>query len=703
VHENKGADGSYAASEPDSSIFADEATVGARESSPYASLFSDAALDAIEKGELVGESECFDKELEDRLYPLDEKKTEEIMAKNDVKAEKPSLEELSRSLGINEDVLRRNEHVEAHTTEEYWLGWYEEALQTAEEAKKANRDFTDLAAASEAVVGVVSAVGETPEVRDPYLERLRAKERTRREQLMRSSARKIAYRIIVEGDSANEGMGPAAAADRSSKGGAESDGRERQDRRIRHMLETLYLREPWDFDQDFDEFLSLLTKYLESEAERIKLQRKTREHIRLMRQIRKDAKEARRVRRPLRLFEVGDLLPDRTLSLGRLELDAEREEDLSHYVEVVGVRAGLEARGEPHNASGEAETGSGLDDGRLGAGGGRAAVGAGRVCALGGGLEAVSTCLVSEQPVKVLIDTGATVSLLRGPVYDGLDDKPPLELYRGSLWSSSGHCLRVRGSVLLPVQLGSRREVGRFNVVDDMHVDAIFGTDLLATLRAVIDLEAEKLSLKDSDEEFPLGAPPRTLVAEARLKTNVQLRPGGQALVVCRVSADLGDSSTVLIEPRVRTASPFRVARSLGTASDGWVLVEVCNPTPDAMILRKGVVVALVTPLPAETILPDPDPGDCLEGGSVWPDGCRNDSSRSERAYQIREGENGADGGAKLDVDFSDSELTPEQQGLLRRELEPFSNLFVETSNAPGRTDLLQFQIDTAGHPPIKQ
>jgi len=189
------------------------------------------------------------------------------------------------------------------------------------------------------------------------------------------------------------------------------------------------------------------------------------------------------------------------------------------------------------------------------------------VCALGGSLEAVSTYMVSEQPVKVLIDTVATVSLLRGPVYDRLDDKSPLELYRGSLWSSSGHCLRVCGSVLLPVQLGSRRDVGRFYV--------------------------------------------------ARLNTNVQLRPGGQALVVCRVSANHGDSHTVLIEPRARTASPFRVTRSLCTATDGWVLVEVFNRTPDAMIFRKDVVVASGTTLPAETILQDPDPGECLEGGGV--------------------------------------------------------------------------------------
>jgi hypothetical protein len=90
---------------------------------------------------------------------------------------------------------------------------------------------------------------------------------------MRSLARKIACSIILKSTSAKDETRPAVAADRSSKGGAESDGKERQDRRIQHMLETLYLREPWDYDQDFDEFLSLLVMHLESEAERIKLQR----------------------------------------------------------------------------------------------------------------------------------------------------------------------------------------------------------------------------------------------------------------------------------------------------------------------------------------------------------------------------------------------------------------------------------------------
>ncbi|KAG3087723.1 hypothetical protein PI124_g20938 [Phytophthora idaei] len=56
-----------------------------------------------------------------------------------------------------------------------------------------------------------------------------------------------------------------------------------------------------------------------------------------------------------------------------------------------------------------------------------------------------------------------------------------------------------------------------------------------------------------------------------------------------------------------------------------------------------------------------------------------------------------------LKVDLAGSKLSKEQQQLIRDLLETFRDLFGETSMTPGRTDLLEFSIDTGAHPPIKQ
>jgi hypothetical protein len=56
----------------------------------------------------------------------------------------------------------------------------------------------------------------------------------------------------------------------------------------------------------------------------------------------------------------------------------------------------------------------------------------------------------------------------------------------------------------------------------------------------------------------------------------------------------------------------------------------------------------------------------------------------------------------ELNVDFEGSKLGDEQQQLMRGLLGEFKAMFGETSMTPGRTDLLEFEIDSGTHPPIK-
>lgn len=58
---------------------------------------------------------------------------------------------------------------------------------------------------------------------------------------------------------------------------------------------------------------------------------------------------------------------------------------------------------------------------------------------------------------------------------------------------------------------------------------------------------------------------------------------------------------------------------------------------------------------------------------------------------------------AGAEADFSESKLSPEQKMLFQAELDSFQSMFVESSKRPGRTDLLQFEIDTGTSAPIKQ
>jgi hypothetical protein len=129
--------------------------IGTEEPSPVKRLFSGAELDAMaecESGrevtvmtgvEVAVEEEGYEKELEDRLYPLDEVELLKRAKKIAEAKKEPSIEEMAGYLGLPVDVLERTKGASriAMTSPEYWQEWFEKTLQSLTEAKRANRDF----------------------------------------------------------------------------------------------------------------------------------------------------------------------------------------------------------------------------------------------------------------------------------------------------------------------------------------------------------------------------------------------------------------------------------------------------------------------------------------------------------------------------------------------------------------------------------
>ncbi|KAI9992671.1 hypothetical protein PInf_014827 [Phytophthora infestans] len=117
--------------------------------SQYDRLFTDEELDMLERGDdpvVESEPEGYDKELEERLFPLDDEKIPSRVKRNAEKQEKLSLAEMSVQLGISEEVLERTKEVSSGEmrTPEYWLDWYMNTLKNSSEAKRANKDFQEV-------------------------------------------------------------------------------------------------------------------------------------------------------------------------------------------------------------------------------------------------------------------------------------------------------------------------------------------------------------------------------------------------------------------------------------------------------------------------------------------------------------------------------------------------------------------------------
>ncbi|KAE9270721.1 hypothetical protein PF001_g28685 [Phytophthora fragariae] len=410
-------------------------------------------------------------------------------------------------------------------------------------------------------------------------------------------------------------------------------------------------------------------------------------------------------------FDHTSLSADRSEALGLNVSYVENEDDVLNYVCIVRDPSDPPGSSKPglvevpddsrHEDPSETDAKQTVPDGK-------------RVICSVGGFEAISGGTIADRPAELLVDTGAIASLVDARVLKQIGlANAPLRPYEGSLNGVTGFPLKIRGEIDLPLRLGVVTRSQTFAVVEKLHVHAILGTDTLKDFRAVIDVEEGLMMLKGSGESIPLGTPRVEETYVSRVASTVRLCPGGQALVVANVMGRAPENATVLIEGLPELDPLLKVARTLCSVQEGQTIVEICNTSHEDLVIRKG------TALAAATVVPDsafsttssvrtssavsthsdqcesqahPDLDAVIGAVVADKDPPKDPMPGLDEAYQ-----------AELDADFTDSKLGDEQQGLLRSLLGDFRDMFVESSLKPGRTDLLEFSIDTGAHPPIKQ
>uniref|UniRef100_A0A8W8MJF7 Peptidase A2 domain-containing protein n=1 Tax=Magallana gigas TaxID=29159 RepID=A0A8W8MJF7_MAGGI len=107
---------------------------------------------------------------------------------------------------------------------------------------------------------------------------------------------------------------------------------------------------------------------------------------------------------------------------------------------------------------------------------------------------------VNGLKTKLLIDTGASLTLLSKRMYDRLPDKP-LEESRQFITSASGSRLCQYGKADFVIERGRSRETVEI-MVADISVDGVLGLDLLKACKGDINFERSSLKLNNEDCRF---------------------------------------------------------------------------------------------------------------------------------------------------------------------------------------------------------
>ena len=95
--------------------------------------------------------------------------------------------------------------------------------------------------------------------------------------------------------------------------------------------------------------------------------------------------------------------------------------------------------------------------------------------------------------VKALVDTGATINLIRSVTYDGLREPPSLKPYYGSLQTADGRHVAVDGWTTMNLKLGSIDDDIEALVVPELKAEIIIGLRSLKQFQCSLDFHCDNL------------------------------------------------------------------------------------------------------------------------------------------------------------------------------------------------------------------
>ncbi|KAH9136567.1 hypothetical protein AeRB84_018364, partial [Aphanomyces euteiches] len=317
---------------------------------------------------------------------------------------------------------------------------------------------------------------------------------------------------------------------------------------------------------------------------------------------------------------------------------------------------------------------------------------------------------VNNMKATTLIDTGATSSFVSATFWHKLGC-PTLSHPRSSFVSADSSQLEMLGRIKLTINLAGRKVLFPFWVMSTALTDCIVGIDLLRQMGAIINLNDNTLSIDGCDElisHSPLSPAQQEThpTGPVTVATSTQIPPRSFQWIACSAGSDLPTLTTILVEP-TKSALLHVAAALYRTNPSRTVLLEVANPSDSPIHLPAHAILGTWMALPkdhSESTI------DSHDSRAQTANGKSSQTTDEPRRVLTQIGGPGVVCPVQsetaptneLPIDWTESSLSIEQRELLRKTLMKFSDIFVDSSKAPGRTHLIEFSIDTGNNPPIR-
>ena len=204
-------------------------------------------------------------------------------------------------------------------------------------------------------------------------------------------------------------------------------------------------------------------------------------------------------------------------------------------------------------------------------------------------------------PLDMLVDTGATVSLVDKKVFDLATKKRSLLKVKRRLIAANGESLQVYGETNLKIMLQGHLVTHDVIVCDLPGAEAIMGIDLIEDLGGVLDVANGTLHAKSLGVTLRLHRAGVSKCSKVALVDTTIVPPRSEVLLAGRKVGGRWNSEEKLgiVEPTTQLPENGQVlvARTLVNAEQKCVPLRVANLTSEPVVLRRGTVAGLLKPV----------------------------------------------------------------------------------------------------------
>ena len=301
------------------------------------------------------------------------------------------------------------------------------------------------------------------------------------------------------------------------------------------------------------------------------------------------------------------------------------------------------------------------------------------------------TGIVSNVPVRFMVDTGAAVSLIREDVWTQLTSMGDikLETWNKKLVGVEGSPLSVLGATTLDVTLAGTVVSGDFLVAKALSAEDIMGLDFLEGQGCVINTGQGVIHMKG--KAIPLSRETKAHVSNVSIKACERLHipaySGIETLAQIPFEGEVDPAVNWIVEPLLSDDMPALVANAIVTPfKQGGITtvpVRLINPSPQPIVINKGMKLAQL--------------GSCADNCTVRTVDIATENQppidiplqKQQALWNM--------------VEQCDETLSEEQQLKLYNLLLSHADIFATRDDDLGRTNHLSHTISTGSHMPIRQ